>query len=265
MPLLGLPELAELKERPIVTSGFWSLDHLLPQGGVPRGSLMEWLGDDDVSGATTLAAAVAVSLAGGVAAGGTILIVDRGGRFHPPAVMPWLAAAWSASASRPQCVVARPARDDDEVWTIDQALRCPGVTVVLAWPRQVHPTAMRRWQLAARSSQAVGMLVRPGRVRREPSWAMHRIAVAPVADGSLGSRRLRLSLVGGPWSAAGIAGGHERSVEIVLDLVRGREMAAGEHSLIGMPGHSRQRPSPAIRHSPVRLPSQEGDLVCRAS
>jgi hypothetical protein len=271
MPLLELPELAELKERPVVTSGFRSLDHLLPRGGVARGSLVEWLGDDDVSGATTLAAAVAVSLAGGVAAGGTILIVDRGGRFHPPAVMPWLAAAGAGGASRPQCVVARPARDDDEVWTIDQALRCPGVTAVLAWPRQVHPTAMRRWQLAARSSQAVGMLVRPGSARREPSWAMHRIAVAPVADGSLGSRRLRLSLVDGPWSAAGIAGGHERSVEVVLDLVRGREAAGGDHSLISMPGRFRQLPSPARLPPQARLPSQarlppqEGDLVCRAS
>lgn len=259
MPLLELPELAELNKRPVVTSGLRSLDRLLPRGGVPRGSLVEWLGDDDVSGAMTVAAAVAIAVAGGVATGGTILIVDRGGRFHPPAVMPWLAAVGTGGGSRPQCVVARPARDDDEIWTIDQALRCPGVTAVLAWPRQVHPTAMRRWQLAARSSQAVGLLVRPGRTRREPSWAMHRIAVAAVADGSLDSRRLRLSLVDGPWSSAGLTGGHERSVEVLLDLVRGREVTGGDHSLISMPHRFRRFPLQAT------LPPQEGGLTCRAS
>ena len=169
MPLLELPELAEWRERPVVTSGFRSLDRLLPRGGVARGSLVEWLADDEVSGATALAAAVAVGMAtaAGETVGGTILVVDRGGRFYPPAVMPWLAAA-GVGGRRPQCIVARPARDDDEVWAIDQALRCPGITAVLAWPRQAHPTAMRRWQLAARSSQAVGLLVRPGRARREP-------------------------------------------------------------------------------------------------
>jgi hypothetical protein len=265
MPLLELPELAEWRESLVVTSGFRSLDRLLPRGGVARGSLVEWLADDEVSGATALAAAVAVGMAtaAGEAVGGTILVVDRGGRFYPPAVMPWLAAA-GVGGRRPQCIVARPARDDDEVWAIDQALRCPGITAVLAWPRQVHPTAMRRWQLAARSSQAVGLLVRPSRARREPSWAMHRIAVTPVTDGTLGSRRLRLTLVDGPWSVGGLAG-QERSVEVALDLVRGREATVAEHPLIRGPHRFRQAP-PQV-HQPAHVPmhSQEGGRACRAS
>ena len=265
MPLLELPELAEWRERPVVTSGFRSLDRLLPRGGVARGSLVEWLADDEVSGATALAAAVAVGMAtaAGETVGGTILVVDRGGRFYPPAVMPWLAAA-GVGGRRPQCIVARPARDDDEVWAIDQASRCPGITAVLAWPRQAHPTAMRRWQLAARSSQAVGLLVRPGRARREPSWAMHRIAVAPVADGALGSRRLRLTLVDGPWSVGGLAG-HERSVEVAIDLVRGREATVAEHPLIRGPHCFRQAPPQVHRPAHVPMHSQEGGRACRAS
>ena len=265
MPLLELPELAEWRESLVVTSGFRSLDRLLPRGGVARGSLVEWLADDEVSGATALAAAVAVGMAtaAGETVGGTILVVDRGGRFYPPAVMPWLAAA-GVGGRRPQCIVARPARDDDEVWAIDQALRCPGITAVLAWPRQAHPTAMRRWQLAARSSQAVGLLVRPGRARREPSWAMHRIAVAPVADGALGSRRLRLTLVDGPWSVGGLAG-HERSVEVAIDLVRGREATVAEHPLIRGPHCFRQAPPQVHRPAHVPMHSQEGGRACRAS
>ena len=238
MPPVEMPEVTEMlawQQGDVVSSGFGPLDHLLPRGGVCRGSLIEWLGDD-VSGGVALACAVAVSLA---AEGGTILVIDRGGRFHPPAVMPWLAAD---VPSRGQCLVARPSRDDDEAWAIDQALRCPGVAAVLAWPGRIHPTAMRRWQLAARSSRAVGLIVRPARARREPSWAMHRVAVSPLAHGSLTSRRLRLSLIDGPWSiGSGSEPGGERSVEIVIDLVRGREARRTTH-LPSQPPHLPQRP-----------------------
>lgn len=233
MPILEMPE---MQERQVGSSGFRPLDRLLPRGGITRGSLVEWLGDDDASGATTVAVAVATALAAAASPAGTILVVDRAGRFHPPAVMPWLAGTAAASS---QCIVARPARDDDEAWAIDQALRCPGVTAVLAWPRQVHPTTMRRWQLAARSSQAVGLLVRPGRARRDPSWAMHRIAVASVVDGSLGSRRLRLSLLDGPWSVAGRAecrDSTEQSVDIAIDLLRGREVSVVDRRPEDAPG-----------------------------
>lgn len=243
-------------ERDVVSSGFRPLDRLLPHGGVPRGSLVEWLADDDTSGAATLACAVAVSLAGGAAAGGTILIIDRGGRFHPPAVMPWFAPAMTVHGGRVQCVVARPARDDDEAWAIDQALRCPGIVAVLAWPRRIHPTMMRRWQLAARSSQSVGLLVRPGRARREPSWALHRIAVVPVPCGSLGCRRLRLSLLDGPWSISGMAGVHdpvERTAEVMIDLMSGREAIGEGRRLSDVPSRG-QRPMVSPR-----------GVACRAS
>jgi hypothetical protein len=235
MPILEMPE---MQERQVESSGFRPLDRLLPRGGITRGSLVEWLGDDDASGATTVAIAVAMALAAGASPAGTILVVDRSGRFHPPAVLPWLTGAAAAS---PQCIVARPARDDDEAWAIDQALRCRGVTAVLAWPRQVHPTTMRRWQLAARSSQAVGLLVRPGRARRDPSWAMHRIAVASFADGAIGSRRLRLSLLDGPWSIAGrgeCRDSTERSVDVAIDLLRGREVSVVDRRLEGASGNA---------------------------
>jgi len=92
---------------------------------------------------------------------------------------------------------------------------------VLAWPRRIHPTAMRRWQLAARTSLAVGVFVRPLAAGGEPCWAEARVAVAAQPGGSLAVRRLRLSLVGGPW--AGEAQVQERSVEIGIDLVHGCE------------------------------------------
>jgi hypothetical protein len=198
------------------------------------------------AGAVTLACAIARGLASvGKSSSGavlprTIVVVDRTGWFHPPAVLPWLAG----SVPTAQLVVARPSRDDDEIWSIDQALRCPGVAAVVAWPRAIVPctsragsardarasrcrsssgrqwmTAMRRWQLAARASGAVGLIVRQGIMRGESSWAEARLAVSSLPGGRMLERRVRVRIVGGTWTAA-VTGG---TAEIVLDLARGQE------------------------------------------
>jgi len=281
--------------REIVPSGVRSLDALLPAGGVRRGSLVEWLavsavegpghgdaGHGDVeglatigSGAATLAGAVACRLAaarpahtgaGGGPGGGprVAVVVDRSGWFHPPALLPWLGAAGGPDAR--QLVVVRPSCEDDEIWAIDQALRCPGVAAVLAWPRSLvgraagrscrqslhqWTVAMRRWQLAARASGAVGLFVRPQGARREPTWAEARIAVAALPGGALCERRLRLTRIGGAWNATGSLGGGARhgngawfgdgerfvtgaetgrTVDIVLDMARGCETTVGSRT-----------------------------------
>ena len=226
--------------REAVRSGFAAVDALLPAGGLRRGSLIEWLatvageadagdqasvglGQGDLesgAGAATLAFAVACRLAAAGTGPRTIVVVDRTEWFHPPAVLPWLTDAR-------QLVVARPAHDDDEIWAIDQALRCSGVAAVVAWPRlrgqarqRSHwTTALRRWQLAARSSGSVGLLVRPQAAARDPSWAEARIAVEPQPGGTLLERRLRLTRVGGGW----IGSEQKWSAEAVLDLARGCE------------------------------------------
>ncbi len=233
--------------RAIFPSGFRGIDRLLPTGGIGSGSLIEWIGAP-ASGTATLAFAVAGRLRAARPEGtaGPILVVDRQGRFHPPAVMPWLEGPpagkpKASGAAVGPLVVIRPSRDEEEIWAIDQALRCPGVTAVLAWPKRVSSTALRRWQLAARGSGTVGFLVRPVEARREPSWAEARLNVAAVpmlgrfrggddplsshrwapAVGSLAVRRLRLSLQEGPWSCEQPP--DVPTVEIALDLATGRE------------------------------------------
>ncbi len=224
-------------DREVVSSGLRRLDPLLPGGGVRRGSLIEWLAGDEGSGATTLAGLIACRLAA-TSSARTIVVVDRRGWFHPPALMPWLSRQTTPGHDGPRLIVARPAGDDDEIWAIDQALRCSGVAAVLAWPRmtalwsgqerpprghafQQWTTAMRRWQLAARGSGAVGLFVRPEAALREPSWAEARLAVTHLPsppDATLTERSLRLEIVGGAWS--GRSGAAAGPVDVVLDLLR---------------------------------------------
>jgi hypothetical protein len=149
----------------IISSGLPSLDRLLPHGGIRLGSLIDWLepaaesGIETAAGAAAFALAVAVRLqAADSLPASRPIVVDRGGRFYPPAVLPWLApaeqTAWhgEAAANRRQrrtagavasrrnhrrehggtradrrLYVIRPDSEADEMWAIDQALRCPGV------------------------------------------------------------------------------------------------------------------------------------------
>jgi protein ImuA len=268
-----LEGLEAARDREAIGSGFAGVDALLPASGLRRGSLVEWLtpntdaaadrggpsdrgpsgspaGDlQSGAGAATLACAVACRLAGASGGPATIVVVDRTEWFHPPAVLPWLTAGQ-------QLVVARPAHDDDEIWAIDQALRCSGVAAVVAWPRQRWQarqrshwqTALRRWQLAARSSGAIGLLVRPQAALRDPSWAEARIGVEPLPGGALLERRLRLTRLGGGW----IGTDEHPATETVLDLARGME--AGPRA--GLKAHCPEsRPQKA----------QDGGVACRAS
>lgn len=263
-----------LEERPVVvSSGFRAIDSLLPDGGVRRGSLVEWLlpggagclpggagclpggagrlpggagrlpETGAASGGITLACAVAVrglcsspieprASGSGISGSGmprrVVIVIDRQGRFHPPAVFPWMGIYPLTGGSEYRCersgcrlIVVRPSTDDDEAWAIDQSLRCSGVKAVVAWPRRIHPTAMRRWQLAARSSGSVGLIARPIADRREPSWAHVRLVVSPLAGGAgsvAGVRAFQVAMVAGPIEF------EERSATVALEMQSGVEM-----------------------------------------
>lgn len=273
------------QSRDAVSSGCPALDALLPAGGVRRGSLLEWMAEPTqghgtnsavshgpATGAVTLACVVAHALARAVMTSSgtvpprTIVVVDRTGWFHPPAMLPWLAGSTPAT----HLVVVRPSRDDDEIWAIDQALRCPGVAAVVAWPRAIVPrtshgpvpdaspsrqrpssdrrwtTAMRRWQLAARASGAVGLIVRPGGAHGESSWAEARLAVSSLPSGRLLERRLRVRIVGGTWSAT-VAGG---TADVMLDVARGGEGPV--HEWKAAPAAAYRRGAPPVESEVAR-------------
>jgi len=170
---------------------------------------------------------------------GAVLVVDRSGWFYPPAVIPWLNGR-GGGAAFVQLVVARPSRDDDEIWAIDQALRCGGVAAVVACPSAsvACSNVMRRWQLAARTSGAVGLFVRPWQCRRDPSWAEARLVVTPLQRPRCPAERGCAEPLPGPpvaprseavlrrWRIERLSSllyGEGRSCEVLLDLERGVE------------------------------------------
>jgi len=158
-----------------ISSGCAALDGLLPQGGFMPGTLVEWLAAGPASGADTLALVVARQAAAVTPEkrpGGHVVVVDRHGEFYPP-------AARGVGLNLAELIVVRPRSERDERWAVDQALRCRGVASLVAWPERLDGRTFRRWQLAAEAGGCLGMLLRPERARREPSWAEARLWVEP--------------------------------------------------------------------------------------
>ncbi len=191
------------RARPI-TTGCPALDRILPGGGFTRGTLVEWFAADSGSGTWTLSILAAREA---LADGGALVVMDRKRCFYPPA-----AAALGIDMSR--LVLVRAANEKDELWALDQALRCEGVAVAWAPLENVPGRTFRRFQLAAESSGSLGMLLRPGSARGRPTWADVQLAVYPRP--SLSGRRLRVELVRCRFGASG------RAVELEIDQRTGK-------------------------------------------
>jgi protein ImuA len=144
--------------------GAAAVDRLLPDGGLRHGMLVEWLsaGSGAVgSGAATLGL---LSAREACAEGGALVVIDRRQTFYPAA-----AAAWGIDLDR--MIVVHPQNARDELWAAVQALRSPAVAAMWAAIDRLDSRAFRRLQLAAQAGRTLGVLMRPGCARGEPSWA----------------------------------------------------------------------------------------------
>ena len=188
------------ESREIFSSGCGGLDRLLPKAGFRGGQLIEWLAARPASGASTLALVVARQAC---QAGGALVICDRRRSFYPPA-----AALWGIDPR--QLIVIRACSIQDELWAIDQTMRSPAVAAVLASVERLDAKWFRRLQLAAESGQTLGMLLRPARVRGQPTWSDVQLLVHPRPSRADG-RRVRVEAVRCRGGTAGSA------VELELD------------------------------------------------
>lgn len=168
-----------------VSSGCEALDHLLPEKGFRRGTLVEWLAEGDGAGAETLALIAAQNACG---TRGTLVVLDPAGEFHPP-------AAARMGLELDQMILVQASNAADNLWALDQALRCPGVAAVLGWPERLDGRTFRRLQLAAEQGGGLGLLVRPESARHEPSWADVRLLVEPQPCATKAARRLKIQVL----------------------------------------------------------------------
>jgi len=176
-------------------TGIAALTNLFPGGGLRPGSLLEWLSAERGSGAGGL---VWRLLGHVMRAAGMLVVVDPGRGFYPPAVAP-------LGIDFERVTVVRPGSRADVLWTLEQALRCAGVSGVVCPLEQVNDREFRRLQLAAEAGDNFGMLLRPSRMCGRSSWADLRLEVSPLSGNVSepgdcphfvsGGRRLRVELL----------------------------------------------------------------------
>ena len=144
----------------VVHHGCPALDRLLPQGGYPRGSLVQWITVGG-QGASYLSLRVAAEACRD---GGALVVVDPQREFYPPA-----AAAMGIALE--QVIVLQTTDWQDQLWATEQALRCPSVAAVWGWFDVIDDRWFRRLQLSAECSGCLGLLLQPLSAVRAPSWA----------------------------------------------------------------------------------------------
>lgn len=185
----------------IISTGCPAWDALLPGGGFRQGSLVEWLADGDGTGRQTLALHVARQA---LRKGGVVVVLDRERSFFPPAVFHW-------GIPPESLIVVQPSNPGEQLWALEQSLRCRAVVAVLAGLEKLDPLAFRRLQLAAEQGGGVGLLFRPGWVRHEPTWAEVRFWVEPRPGGRSDRRRVKIEVL---RLRGGLAGG---GIELEID------------------------------------------------
>ncbi|HZZ27454.1 MAG TPA: hypothetical protein VFE46_05550 [Pirellulales bacterium] len=176
-------EVARRPTLPPFSSGCEALDRLLPGRAFQRGTLTEFLADTGI-------AATALGLIAARQAcldGATLVVVDRGWSFYPP-------AANTFGIDLGSTIFIRPRTRKDELWALHQSLSCKGVGAVLCWPDKLDGRAFRALQLAAESSGSVGVFIRSLCVRGHPTWSdMQLLVEARPALNT--TRRLRIEVV----------------------------------------------------------------------
>lgn len=158
------------REKNVVSTSIEPLDAMLPDRGLQRGTLSEWIASEPGSGAASLA----MRVAGQAQQAGPLIIIDRHRRIYAPAVS-------TASASLARTVFIHPASRADELWAIEQSLRSPGVGAVVCQIEQLRTQEFRRFQLAAESGTAIGLLLRSAAAQRTSGWADIRLLISPRA------------------------------------------------------------------------------------
>src|SRR5438105_1585322 len=95
-------------------------------------------------------------------------------RLYPPAI-----AASGIPLGR--LLILWPKNEKDELWALTECLRCSGVGVALACPKNLSTIEARRLQLAAERGGGVGILLRPASAASTPYAAATRWLVSAIA------------------------------------------------------------------------------------
>jgi len=141
-----------------------------------------------------------------------------------------------------------PCDEDQRLWAIDQSLRCPGVSAVLADASGLDMGGSRRLQLAAEAGGGLGLLARPPEEVKSLSAAATRWVVSPrVSETKRVSWKveLRRCKAGSLWSGARTGSVREWTLEWTETRTGGQVEAARETGGVRVAPDVASGPGPA--------------------
>ncbi len=161
--------------RPVAQStGFAELDAVLPGGGWPVGAITELMPEVMGIGELSLLMPALAQLC-------------RAGRhvaWIAPPCLPYPPALIRHGIALEQLLLIQTRDARSALWAAEQALRCPAIGAVLAWPDNVDDRQLRRLQLAAESGGSCGLLYRSPSCAQEHSPAALRLLLRASAVGA---------------------------------------------------------------------------------
>ena len=158
--------------RAAVPTGHAALDHALPGGGWPLGTLIEFLPERPGIGELLL---LQPALAG-LDPGRPILLIDPP---YPPSMQCW--ANWGLQSRR--LAWLRAGAESERLWAAEQIIRHDVCTALLCWTDHSPGQALLRLQRLARRCNLLLILLRPHSAARQASPAALRLSLAPTPQG----------------------------------------------------------------------------------
>lgn len=171
IPLLWRAQSLASTQSHCIPTGFAALDEVLG-GGWPAPSLIELLCDEYGVGELRLLLGLLRRTEQTSSHSSRKVVLW----LSPPFELHAIALSQYGLAPNDQWVCTVPKATDLQ-WAMTQALRSGACCAVIAWARQVKPTALRTLKLAAMTGRSVGVLFRPKKDARLASPATLRIGL----------------------------------------------------------------------------------------
>jgi protein ImuA len=165
---------ADDQARPVAQpTGFADFDALLPGGGWPVGAITELMPETQGIGELSLLLPALAKL-------------SRAGRYLvwiAPPCLPYPPALAQRGLVLERLLLVQAHDANTVLWAAEQALRCPAIGAVLAWPAALDDRRVRRLQLAAETGGSCGLLYRPPAAALQPSPAALRLRLKALNAG----------------------------------------------------------------------------------
>jgi protein ImuA len=159
-------------------NGLGQIEAAFPNGVFPTGMMHEFI-NPQIEHSAACGAFIAGLLSSLMVEGGICLWVSSGRTLFPPALKNF--------GIEPDSIIFVDVRREKEVlWTTEEALKCEGLTAVIAEIRDLNFVQSRRLQLAVEQSKVTGFVLRNNQIKLGTTSCVARWQITPLQSQPMG-------------------------------------------------------------------------------